>query len=77
MPRIEKGAKVSKRGTNTIRSCTACGAPMDIGQRVMLTIGWESVAGSGQAAHPVRSSHSQFICKSCAYKALDTLGLER
>lgn len=68
---------MSRAGTNTVRECAACGAPVDIGRRVLLTTGWESVAETNGRKRPVRASRSRFICKECAYKALDTLGLER
>lgn len=68
---------MSKPGTNTIRTCAACGADIDIGRRVMMTLGWESAVQAGERVRPIRASHSRFICKACAYKALDALGLER
>ena len=77
VPRIEKEKKMSKPGTNTVRQCAACGEEVDVGRRVMLTMGWESLAKSGERVRPIRASHSRFICKACAYKALDAIGLER
>ena len=71
-----------KKGTNTVTRCTACGAQMEVGQRVQVTFGWESsqpwVRSDGtQARRIVKASKSAKICKACAYAVLDMLGMER
>ena len=75
-----EGVRVARNEFVTV--CAECGSEIEHGKRVRVSLSWEEVKtlerSDGRTMSYVDShSRSTMVCRACAYRLSETLGLER